>query len=335
MQATNKPIASLSLDLDNKWSYLKTHGDPAWSALPSYLDLLIPRVLHFLAERRLQITFFVVGQDAAAAQHADLLRAIATTGHELGNHSFHHEPWLHRYSAAQIDEELARTEDALVRITGRRPVGFRGPGYSCSAATLRVLARRHYLYDASTLPTFLGPLARLYYFMSARLNAEEKANRAQLFGTLRDGLRPIQPYRWTLPDTALTHPLVEIPVTTMPWVKLPIHFSYLLYLGGYSMAAALLYFQSALTLCRLHHLQPSLLLHPLDFLGADDVQDLAFFPGMGLPHQRKLQIVSRALQMLTDQFTVVTMQEHAQQIARQPRLPAVDAQVSFAETVTA
>jgi peptidoglycan-N-acetylglucosamine deacetylase len=26
----SKPIASLSLDLDNKWSYMKTHGDPGW-----------------------------------------------------------------------------------------------------------------------------------------------------------------------------------------------------------------------------------------------------------------------------------------------------------------
>ena len=29
-----KPIASLSLDLDNKWSYLKTHGDAGWDSFP-------------------------------------------------------------------------------------------------------------------------------------------------------------------------------------------------------------------------------------------------------------------------------------------------------------
>ncbi len=26
----SKKIASLSLDLDNKWSYMKTHGDAGW-----------------------------------------------------------------------------------------------------------------------------------------------------------------------------------------------------------------------------------------------------------------------------------------------------------------
>ena len=36
-----KPLASLSLDLDNEWSYLKTHGDVSWEALPSHLDVAV------------------------------------------------------------------------------------------------------------------------------------------------------------------------------------------------------------------------------------------------------------------------------------------------------
>ena len=48
-----KPVASLSLDLDNKWSYMKTHGDSGWDTYPSYLDVVVPRVLAFLKERDL------------------------------------------------------------------------------------------------------------------------------------------------------------------------------------------------------------------------------------------------------------------------------------------
>ena len=47
--SAGKPAASLSLDLDNQWSYMKTHGDPGWESLPSYLALVVPRVLDFLA----------------------------------------------------------------------------------------------------------------------------------------------------------------------------------------------------------------------------------------------------------------------------------------------
>ena len=38
----NKPIASLSLDLDNKWSYMKTHGDAGWDLYPTYLPTVVP-----------------------------------------------------------------------------------------------------------------------------------------------------------------------------------------------------------------------------------------------------------------------------------------------------
>ena len=79
-----KQIASLSLDLDNKWSYMKTHGDAGWEQFPSYLSRLVPRVLELLDRHELKITFFVVGQDAALPQNAEALRSIANLGHEIG-----------------------------------------------------------------------------------------------------------------------------------------------------------------------------------------------------------------------------------------------------------
>jgi peptidoglycan-N-acetylglucosamine deacetylase len=160
MKRAEKPIASLSLDLDNQWSYMKTHGDAGWESFPSYLDLILPRVLSFLEERKLTITFFVVGQDAALEKNHDALQSIGAAGHEIGNHSFHHEPWLSGQSEEEVESELARAEEVIERATGARPVGFRGPGYCLSPAILRVLARRGYRYDASTLPTWLGPLGR-------------------------------------------------------------------------------------------------------------------------------------------------------------------------------
>ncbi|MEW5916878.1 MAG: polysaccharide deacetylase, partial [Gemmatimonadota bacterium] len=32
-----RPLASISFDADNLWSYMKTHGDATWQAYPSYL----------------------------------------------------------------------------------------------------------------------------------------------------------------------------------------------------------------------------------------------------------------------------------------------------------
>ena len=105
-----KPLASLSLDLDNQWSYMKTHGDPGWESLPSYLNIVIPRVLQLLKDRGLTITFFVVGLDAEQDRNHDVLLSIAAAGHEIGNHSFHHEPWLHLYSQEQLATEIEKAE---------------------------------------------------------------------------------------------------------------------------------------------------------------------------------------------------------------------------------
>ncbi len=315
-----KPIASLSLDLDNKWSYMKTHGDLDWEDFPSYLDIVVPRVLNFLKERNLTITFFIVGQDAALEKNHEALRAIAAAGHEIGNHSFHHEPWLHLYSEPEIEAEIATAEEHIERATGQKPIGFRGPGFSFSRNTLRVLARRGYQYDASTFPTFLGPLARAYYFMTSKLSPEEMQQRKALFGTLSEGLRPLKPYNWRLDAGKL----IEIPVTTMPVFKVPIHFSYLLYLSVFAPALARLYFNVALRLCRMTGTQPSLLLHPLDFLGCDDIPDLAFFPAMNLPGYKKLALLSKVLLLLSDQFTILTVQQHAHLAALGFKLPMVE-----------
>lgn len=308
----SNPLASLSLDLDNQWSYMKTHGDEGWESYPSYLDTVVPRVLEFLTKRDLKITFFVVGQDAALETNRSALRALADAGHEIGNHSFHHEPWLHLYSPQQIREELERAEQAIHLATGQRTIGFRGPGFSFSQQVLEELAARSYAYDASTFPTFLGPIARLYYFFSSDLSSEQREDRKQLFGKFSEGFRRLKPYVW---DTS-SGPLVEIPVTTMPVLKVPIHVSYLLYLAQYSRGLAMLYWRLSLMMCRLLRVEPSLLLHPLDFMGSDDNTGLDFFPAMRRPAAEKIALVGEVIDLLAKHYRIVPMREHAEQAAR-------------------
>lgn len=315
----DEPIASLSCDLDDKWSYMKTHGDRGWEALPSYLDLIIPRILMVLKQRDLKATFFVVGQDAVLERNSSILRAIPEAGHEVGNHSFRHEPWLHLYSQQEIEAEIAMAEEHIERATRQRPVGFRGPGYSLSEATIGALARRGYLYDATTFPTCLTPLVRLYYFATAKFSTEEKRLRRSLGGKLRDGLRPNRPYHWRVNDRHLC----EIPVTTLPMLKLPMHVSYLFGLASCSSRLAMSYFDNALRLCRWTDVEPSLVLHPTDFLGIEDGEGLSFIPGMGIPVEAKLKFVGDILDRLRGAFSVVTLREHAAIASQRGALPVL------------
>jgi hypothetical protein len=297
---------TLSLDLDNQWTYMKTHGNPQWESYPSYLDIAVPRILEFLKERDIRITFFIVGQDAVRPENQEPLQQLSAAGHEIANHSFNHEPWLHLYSPEQLNDELARAEDAIELVTGIRVKGFRGPGFSLSTATLNTLKQRGYDYDATSFPNVLNPLARAYFFSKSQLSDEEKQQRKALFGTFSDALRPVKPYRWELEHGQL----LELPVTTMPLFKTPIHFSYLVYLGSYSRLMANLYTRTSIAMCRMTGTEPSLLLHPLDFMGLEDKTGLEFFPAMSMPVAKKLELMDGFFAMLQKSFVPLPIGEY-------------------------
>ena len=328
----DRPLASLSLDLDNLWAYTQVHegkpkGDAGASARPSYLDTVTPRLLDLLDRLGLTITVFVVGADAAAPANGPALRRIAAAGHEIGNHSFEHEPWLHRYAPDRLRAEIRTAHDAIAQATGRAPEGFRGPGFSWSPLLLRFLAEAGYRYDASTLPTFLGPLARAFYFRSAGpMTDEEREQRKGLFGAFSDGFRPVRPYYWQLDGGTVNGAagerdlqLLEIPVTTMPVFKTPFHFSYLAFLSRYSEALMMAYLHTALAMCRLTATEPSFLLHPTDIVGADVVPELHFMPGMEMPSERKVRLLTRVLGVFAEHFRIVPVGEHATAYAARQR----------------
>jgi hypothetical protein len=276
-------------------------------------------MLEVLGSRGLAATVFVVGQDAMLERNRGLLAGIRKAGHDIANHSFHHRPAFASGTPAEIEREIGMAEEAIERATGTRPVGFRGPGFSLSAEVLRVLVRRGYRYDASSFPTFFGPLARAFYRRTVPDGAAGADERAHLYGGWRDGLRPLTPYRWQLPEGSL----LELPVTTLPFARVPFHMTYLLHLAVRAPRLALGYLRAALQACRVSGTTPSMLLHALDFLGSDDVPELGFFPGMGLSGSRKAEFVGEALDVIAAGFGVLSLEQHAGTLARRANdLPA-------------
>lgn len=308
--ARSSILASVSIDLDNEWAYLKTQGIGDWEGFPSYFDTVVPRILEELKAVGLDITVFVVGKDAERSENADALRQIADAGHEIANHSFMHEPWLHLYSRDELETDFDKSETAILNATGRRPTGFRGPGFSSSQQVRQLLLERGYRYDASLFPTTLGPVARAYFRLKSRLPVEEKRKRSGLYGSLSDAFRSLHPFE-------IEPGLMEVPVTTMPLVRFPVHLSYLLFLAHYSEALARIYWRTAVTLCRIQKIGPSLLLHPTDFLDATDAPRMSFFPAMKTPARRKIALVRFALDSLKQHWNTGTVAAHARSSATQ------------------
>jgi peptidoglycan-N-acetylglucosamine deacetylase len=322
--------ATLSLDLDNKWSYMMVHGDAGWQEYPSYLDTVVPRALEALRAFDLKITFFIVGADAGIASNRAALKSIADDGHEIGNHSFHHIPWLHKRSRAEVDDELARAEEAIETATGQHPTGFRGPGYTRSPQILEVLAARGYTYDASPLSTWIGPLARAYYLSGTKLEASQGADRDELFGSFSDGFGPNRPFVAQTPSG----PITVVPVTTMPVFRVPIHVSYVLYLRGVSPHLARAYVRFAFAMCRLTRTEPSILLHPLDFIGGDEVPELRFFPGMQLAGEVKRETVNDVLGLLARGFSVQKLGDYVSTVSPPKRGVTRPAPVPYTQSTS-
>ncbi|TWT67616.1 Peptidoglycan deacetylase [Posidoniimonas polymericola] len=305
-----KPIASLSLDLDNKWSYLRTLGPGRWESYPCYLQVVAPRIIEVMQQFGLGLTVFVVGRDLDQESGRNAVRALADAGFELGNHTYNHYPWLATLSDAEVEREIADAEEAITLIAGERPIGFRGPGFAFSQSLVATLARRGYRYDASVLPAVTAPAARLYCSVRSFWSSDTET---QTFGSVRDGFGALRPHRL---DTA-DGPIVEMPVTTMPLARTPIHMTYLSHLAQYSRRAASAYLRTAARLCRLRGVAPSLLLHPLDFMGVEDDPDLNFFPGMQLPGAAKRELLSEMLERFAEHFQLGTVAAHAGQAVPQ------------------
>ena len=306
-----RPLAGLSIDLDNHWAYLRSRGDPAWQSLPTYFSTVVPRIHRTFAELGVTATAFVVGLDLTVPENHDPILSLHEAGYEIGNHSYAHRVDFDRLDEAASTTEIARTEDALVSLGIAKPAGFRGPSFRLSQHVLETLIARGYIYDSTIFPTFAGPLARVYYRLRIRSDGSAEAAPTDLFGSLRDGFRSLRPYRW-VNDTGA---LIELPVSTFPAIRMPIHFTYYNFLADVSTSVADTYLRAAMRLYRLLDVTPCLLLHPTDFIGADDSCCPRFLPGMQRPSAVKIATITRALTRIAHDHELVSLVRIAQAAA--------------------
>jgi peptidoglycan/xylan/chitin deacetylase (PgdA/CDA1 family) len=82
------------------------------------LDAVLPLLESYHAKG----TFFLIGKMV----RPELVRRIVAGGHEIGNHSFHHKRMVFRWSE-YYDEEIRRTDEALVTAGAPEPTLFRPP----------------------------------------------------------------------------------------------------------------------------------------------------------------------------------------------------------------
>ncbi|MGW0758611.1 polysaccharide deacetylase family protein [Streptomyces sp. NPDC002814] len=102
-----------------------------------------PALLNALRQNGLRATMFNEGQDAAASPAQ--VKAQVDAGMWVGNHTYTH-PHLTRLGQAQIDSEIARTQQAIAGAGGGTPKLFRPP-YGETNATVKAVAAKYGLTE--------------------------------------------------------------------------------------------------------------------------------------------------------------------------------------------
>jgi peptidoglycan-N-acetylglucosamine deacetylase len=85
---------------------------------------LTPRLLDMLKERGIKATFFVVGTNVE--EYPAIVARMAAEGHEVANHSWSH-PTLTKLGFESFRKQIENTNEAIAKVTGKRPVLMRPP----------------------------------------------------------------------------------------------------------------------------------------------------------------------------------------------------------------
>jgi peptidoglycan-N-acetylglucosamine deacetylase len=148
-----KIAVGLSFDVDNATATLST-GNLDYEIISrgeyGAVDGL-PRILRLLDRQQIAASFFIPA--VSAILHPQVIKDIqsAKQRHEIGVHG-----WIHERLPLLNDEReeqrlLNQSIEALTKMTGKRPIGYRAPSWKFSKWTMAQVKAAGFLYDSSLM----------------------------------------------------------------------------------------------------------------------------------------------------------------------------------------
>lgn len=106
----------------------------------------VPRIVSIMQHFDIRQTFFIPGWCIEA--YPDAVRRILEAGHEIAHHGYLHER-VNQFSKEDERSILLRGMEAIDKLTGSPPVGYRCPSGAFSEHTLDLLLENGFRYDSS------------------------------------------------------------------------------------------------------------------------------------------------------------------------------------------
>ncbi len=286
---------ALSVDLDPVGLYHRIHGleSPNPQAAAALLDLALDRFLEFAAALGAPLTLFVVARELERPSFAERIVRAHALGHEIGSHTLDHPYDLVRRAREEQREQVRGAADAIERLLGARPRGFRAPGYLMTDELLAVVREAGHDYDSSVFPSPPYYAAKL----AAHAALAVRGRRSESILAGREMLRaPTRPYRVGKRYFERGHGdgLVELPIQVTRGARLPF-IGTALTLSGELGARAL---------TRLVIGEPfvNLEFHAIDLLERGDGLEAlrGYQPDLSVPVARKRRVFSAVVQGLVE-----------------------------------
>ncbi len=124
----------LTVDVEEHFhvaAFYSSVSPESWGEQPSRVDRNVNLVLEILDSHGVKATFFVLGW--LAERRPDLVRRIASAGHEIGCHTFAHQ-MVYSQTPEQFRADLRRARQVLMDEFRRRSPAFAPPtSQSCTA----------------------------------------------------------------------------------------------------------------------------------------------------------------------------------------------------------
>lgn len=153
---THPPVwNALSFDVEDWYHIMEIPGAPRlaeWGGLENRVDRNTHRILELLKAHRTTATFFFLGW--VAEKNPDLVRSVMGGGHEVASHGYAHDI-VYEIGPDRFRADLAHAVGILEGLTGRRPQGYRAPGFSITAETpwaFDIISELGFRYDSSVFP---------------------------------------------------------------------------------------------------------------------------------------------------------------------------------------
>jgi peptidoglycan/xylan/chitin deacetylase (PgdA/CDA1 family) len=154
------PAAVVGVDFED-WHQIvqRRLGYERWDRPRESFERQLQGVLSVFDEIGARVTFFLVGM--TARHYPRLVEDAVARGHEIACHGYSHVPaWTQ--TPEEFRDDLLRSLDAIERLSGSRPVGYRAPIFSLDRRTpsaWEIMAEAGLLYDASLHDTPRIPCA--------------------------------------------------------------------------------------------------------------------------------------------------------------------------------